>query len=311
MSGVPAGRSCPMNVQAVGWVLRALEPEEEVAVRAHLPGCASCRETVRETEAVLGALGGSVEQADPPERLRGAILALAAETPQAPPPAVAPSADPGTPGGNGRDRGTSGGNVRDSGSSGGNGRDPGTAGGNGRHPRQAAPGPRPPSRPAVRPPRRRRRLLAAALALAGVVAVGGLAARTAQLQEQRDAQAARAETLASLITRLDQPGSRLATLAGADSTPVAAVVVTGGQSTLVATGLPPNEREQIYVAWGLGAGDPRAIGTFDVDPAAVGVHSLGSVPEAGGYSGYAISLEAGRAAPASPSQPVASGQVES
>lgn len=61
--------------------------------------------------------------------------------------------------------------------------------------------------------------------------------------------------------------------------------------------------------WGLApTGAPQAVGTFDVttgrpDPQPVG--------PAGGsrFTGYAISIEAGRSAPSAPSEVVASGEV--
>ncbi|MFC0540674.1 anti-sigma factor [Kutzneria chonburiensis] len=75
---------CPNEELAVGWALRALEPDDEHALRAHLPGCAVCRETVRSTEQVAALLGGSVPQEDPPARLRQKVLDTAAHTPQEP-----------------------------------------------------------------------------------------------------------------------------------------------------------------------------------------------------------------------------------
>ncbi|MEV6603116.1 anti-sigma factor [Kutzneria sp. NPDC051319] len=73
---------CPNEELAVGWALRALEPDDEHALRAHLPGCPLCRETVRSTEQVTALLGGSVPQEDPPARLRQKVLGAAAGTPQ-------------------------------------------------------------------------------------------------------------------------------------------------------------------------------------------------------------------------------------
>jgi hypothetical protein len=77
---------CPLGEEAVAFALHTLEPDEEAAMRSHIERCHSCFETVRETELVAAAVGGAVEQIDPPERLRGNLLAMAAETPQASPP---------------------------------------------------------------------------------------------------------------------------------------------------------------------------------------------------------------------------------
>ena len=57
-------RACPQNEQAVGWVLHALEPVEELDVLRHLPHCASCRQAAAEAEIVLAGLGAAVEQVE-------------------------------------------------------------------------------------------------------------------------------------------------------------------------------------------------------------------------------------------------------
>lgn len=73
---------CPNEELAVGWALRALEPDDEHVLRGHLPGCPICQETVRSTEQVAALLGGSAPQEEPPARLRQKILDAAARTPQ-------------------------------------------------------------------------------------------------------------------------------------------------------------------------------------------------------------------------------------
>jgi len=73
---------CPNEELAVGWALRALEPDDEHVLRAHLPGCPVCQEIVRSTEQVTALLGGSVPQEDPPTRLRQQVLGAVARTPQ-------------------------------------------------------------------------------------------------------------------------------------------------------------------------------------------------------------------------------------
>ena len=73
---------CPNEELAVGWALRALEPDDEHALRAHLPGCPICQEIVRSTEQVTALLGGSVPPEEPPARLRQKVLGAAARTPQ-------------------------------------------------------------------------------------------------------------------------------------------------------------------------------------------------------------------------------------
>ncbi len=166
---------CPMEDQAVAFALHALEPDEELAMRTHLLGCRSCRDTVRETEVVAAALASSVEQADPPPRLRDNILATAAATPQlhpgrhpSPPPnliAIPPVPVP----------------VR------------------------VAEPPRVLDARRRAPSRRRLALVAAAAVVA--IGVGGLATYTVQVQQQRDALAHQAQALAGIVTQLDQPGT--------------------------------------------------------------------------------------------------------
>ncbi|CAL9538856.1 hypothetical protein SUDANB95_04152 [Actinosynnema sp. ALI-1.44] len=82
MTGERRDDWCPQEELAVGWAMHSLEPEEEARLRAHLPGCARCREAVRATEEVTAALGGSVRQYDPPARLRARLMTAVEHTPQ-------------------------------------------------------------------------------------------------------------------------------------------------------------------------------------------------------------------------------------
>jgi Anti-sigma-K factor rskA len=265
-------RGCPRNEQAVGWALHALEPAEEVGMTRHLVTCASCRNTLAGAERVLARLGASVEQADPPRRLRTRILSRAAEIPQAPP----TPASPATP----------------------------------RPPEQAASrGPtgradRGPWRP--QPRVRRGLLVGVSLATAGLLGLSGLGFYTAQVQHHRDAEIVRVQSLADLLVRSGQPGTARATLTTEDGRPIAAVVIADGRGTVVTTGLDPNDRANtIYVVWGMGPDAPHPLGSFDAGPNA-GVHPFGAIS---GFSGYEISLEPGRTMPAAPTTIVATGEV--
>jgi anti-sigma-K factor RskA len=274
----PGMDSCPVNEQAAAWVLHALEPDEEGAVLRHLPTCPSCRAVVADAEEVLARMGAAVEQVDPPPSLRASLMARVAETPQyeRPPPSrpIAPAPT---------------------------------------HRR-----PTPPSRPAdSRPPRatdrprRGRRLVAAAVALIGVLAIGGLAIRTVQLQDQRDTEIAQAQTLEQLVSQLGRPGSRYALLAPEDGPAVAAVVITDDQREVYSLGLPANAVDRdTYVLWGLPAsGTPEPLGTFDVAGTAPDTHTVGASASTDNFGKYAISLEPGRVAPATPTTVVAVGAV--
>ncbi|MHA6781699.1 anti-sigma factor domain-containing protein [Pseudonocardia saturnea] len=276
-----------MTQQAVGWALHALEPDEEMAVLLHLPHCAACRTAAAEAEEVLATLGGVVPSVEPPPALRERLLAAAASTEQRPSmlqaradrtPAPVPA--PARPG-DGR-----------------------------RHRLDAE------ERSGGRPRRswlssRGRRLVAASLAVVAVVAVGGLVVRATQLEQQRDAESAQAQGLSELIAQLDEPGSRHALLAAADDSTVAAVLLANGERQVYTLGLAANARDRIYVLWGIGSdARPVPLGTFDVDRADQGLRTVGSAAEAEDFAQYAISIEPGRVAPASPTEVVASGQVE-
>jgi len=285
----PENEPCRYQEWAVAWALHALEPDEEQEFRGHLPQCASCRAVVEEADEVLASLGAAVEQVDPPPSLRASLMSAVAQTPQgrqtaAPGPSKSgdePADEPtGPPVGRRRD-----------------------------HPVATRPSatrsPRDPRRP-----RRTRRLVAAAMALLGVIAIGGLATRTAQLQQQRDAEVAQAQTLSRLLDQIAQPGARYALLAQDDDA-VAAVLVDDGRREVFTLGLPVNQADRdTYVLWGLPAsGDPRALGTFDVPAADPGIRTVGPAGGDEEFGQYAISIEPGRVAPPAPSTVVAVGEV--
>jgi anti-sigma-K factor RskA len=71
------------------WVLGAVDAAEAESIRAHLEGCASCREVASRLRRVVGALPLAVDEVSPPPRLRERILAAAQSRP-APPVAVRP-----------------------------------------------------------------------------------------------------------------------------------------------------------------------------------------------------------------------------
>lgn len=285
-------RTCPNAAEAVGWALHALEPDEELAVVMHLPSCAACRATVRETETVMAGLGGGVEQVDPPSALRARIVAEAAAqaqpetvlrprtSPESGPSETVPSR-PVPPVEPSRPR------------------------------RSDTPAPTGPGRHRRWLGSRGRRALALSLAVVGVLTVGGLAVRTTQLEQQRDVAIVQAQSVADMMAQVDQPGTSHAVLATPEGTPVGAVLVSEDQRRLVTVGLPANAVDrEIYVLWGVRGDTPVALGTFDVGTAEHDSGTLGSPGEANGFTAYAISLEPGRSAPVAPTQAVASGPVE-
>src|SRR5690349_2917781 len=230
--------TCTRTQQAVGWALHALEPDEEIAVERHVPTCPDCSAAVRDAQVVVAQPATDVEQVEPPARLRASILGAAAATPQIRPRAAAqPPPSPGP-----------------------------------RRPRTAHPtGPTGPAGPApggTRPPgsqpagRSRRlsagRLVSAAVAALAIVAAGGLAIRTVQLQQQTvqlqqqlDTASSQVSSTTALVQDLARPGNSHALLAKPDGTAVAAVVLAGNQRTVYTIGLAANSADQTYVLWGL------------------------------------------------------------
>ncbi len=63
---------------AGAFVLGALEPDEDVAVRAHLAGCNDTHAEIAELASVLPALAQSVPLVEPPAGLKARIMAAAA-----------------------------------------------------------------------------------------------------------------------------------------------------------------------------------------------------------------------------------------
>jgi hypothetical protein len=96
--------------------------------------------------------------------------------------------------------------------------------------------------------------------------------------------------------------------------PAGRVIVTGGTVWLIPSGLPAdNTARQIYVLWQItGAHTPLAVGSFDVSGHSDRPVRIGSlaVPYRGTRA-FAVSIERGRSIPATPSHPVALGQVPS
>jgi anti-sigma factor RsiW len=66
------------------YALDALDPEEAAEFRAHLEGCAACRQEVQELRGAAARMG-AVETLRPPPELRARVLAAADRTPQVPP----------------------------------------------------------------------------------------------------------------------------------------------------------------------------------------------------------------------------------
>lgn len=278
---------------AVGWVLHVLDPEQEAEFLAHLEleGCEECAAVVADTTAVFAAVARAVPQEDPPPDLRYRLLAAAeAERPAvADEPAHRDVPFTGSP------------RSRD-----GVERSPSSS---------SSPAPGADGDAAVVPLRRPRRLgrvLTAVAAAAAVVVIGGLVVTNQSLRAERDEQAATAQQydrIVDVMRDAGAPGATSAPLADPRGALVGLVVDRGAGPEVLATRLGVNGPDETYVLWALAGPAPTALGTFDVPEAGASVRSVPSSPVAGPVAGYAVSLEPGHAAPATPTRIVASGQV--
>ena len=69
---------------AVGWALSALDPEDEERFAEHLPGCARCTATVRESLYTVADLAYALPDEAPPPSLKSRLMAAVAAEPRAP-----------------------------------------------------------------------------------------------------------------------------------------------------------------------------------------------------------------------------------
>jgi hypothetical protein len=260
---------------AVGWALHALEPEDEALFAVHLPGCARCAATVAETTEVMGAMARDLPAAEPAEGLRARLQAAVGTTEQLPGPADQARPTEGAP-------------------------------------RRALD---PVPEVSLEPERRPlwRRALPASLVAAAVAAIVGLGLWNVFLatskERLQETVASQEEVMAALL----DPGQVTIAPLQDDGRTVATVVARPDQLQVVTSGLAVNRPETTsYVLWGMGEGDPVALGTFDVSRSQIDVRSVGSAStDVDGFPQYGISLEPGQEAPSSPTAVVATGEVAS
>ncbi|HEX6345791.1 anti-sigma factor [Umezawaea sp.] len=269
MSGDRNTEWCDQEELAVGWAMHALEPDEEALLRAHLPECATCRRTVRNTEAVTAAIGSSVDQHDPPARLRSRLMEAIEHTPQErPAPAVVTVPD-----------------------------------------RQEVAEPVRLDSRRNRGSNRARVLLAAAAVILVAVVTGVVGTQLGSLSEQVEAQKSRTDQLEHTFRLATDPVTRKVVLRSPDGTPMAVLFSGDDDAAVIPEGMPSNDAgSQTYVVWGTSGNSPVALATFDVRPGAQDI-MLAWNKDAYAHSGFAISLEEGKVAPASPSAVLAAGQA--
>lgn len=271
---------------AVGWALKALEPDDESRFSRHLLDCSRCTQTVRDAQEMTAAMALAVRMEQPSQALRERILAAVAADPrdaEAARDTQIPDAQPSALG-------------------------------------QLRPRPLPralgpvggSSRP--RRPRRQVLVIARGVALAAALAlVVGLGVWNFELRGDRAAAEAVAGRQAEVIDHLDDRGIyHVAPLETANGEPVGMIVVHDNAAKVMADGLPVNDlREETFVLWGMRPSlSPVALGTFDVVHSELDVRTVSSMSTGlDQYDGYAISLEPGRQAPSTPTDMVATGTV--
>ncbi len=269
MSGDRKTEWCDQEELAVGWAMHALEPDEEAQLRSHLPGCEMCRRTVRNTEAVTAAIGGSVDQHDPPARLRTRLMEAIEHTPQEQPaPVVVKVPD-----------------------------------------RQEVAEPVSLDSRRRLKAKRARVLLAAAAVILVAVVTGVVGQQFGSLSDQVAAQKSRTDQLEHTFRLATDPLTARAVLRTPDGTPMAVLLSSDNDAAVVSEEMPTNDAAaQTYVVWGTSGNSPVALATFDVVPGSPDI-MLKWNKDAHAHAGFAISLEPGRAAPAAPSVVLAAGQV--
>jgi len=271
---------------AVGWALRALEPDDEDRFSGHLRGCERCTNSVQDSSRVITALVEQLPLQSPSPELRSRLLAEIGNTRR--------TAETATPAGQPESRLPEGELI-----------DFAAA-----HDRSVA-----------RRARTRQRsrstwttistLVAAA---AAVLVIAGLGIWNLNLQTDRDNAVSVAAEREGILQDLAAAGEvSMTPLHDGDGRPVATLVQGSRQTMVMTNGLQVNDsQDQIYVLWGLKeVGEPQPLGTFDVVNGELDMRTVGSTMSGiDTFNGYGLTLESGRAAPETPTLPmVASGQV--
>lgn len=155
--------------------------------------------------------------------------------------------------------------------------------------------------------------LAVAAAVILVAAAAVLGIRVVQLNGQLNQAQRQVTAISEAIQSAADPAAVRVPLIAKDSGAVVGMVLASrNRIAVVDTRLPSNRvDDQTYVLWGLISGAPIALTAFDV---ASQVPPLHAVPVATGttkFTGYAVSLEPGRRAPAAPTDVVATSKVTS
>lgn len=327
---------------AVGWALSALDGGDEELFAAHLPGCARCTATVRESLYTVADLAYALPDEAPPASMKTRLMAaVAAEPRTAVPFPVSPDTQEEWPLGEPH---------------------PGTPGYDvdwfARHQPPAnnepmpAPRPQPVAPAAIRPPvptpvptpvpevrrelggrhaapssrsddgvvvplvSRQRRFITSIAAAAAVALIAVLGVWNFQLRsDQNNLQQIVAQREAAIQQLTANEPARVAALTGngkPSANRAATVVVRGNQIEIIIEGLGATPTDQTYWLWTLncdnGAKDPKPVRGFTVTQSAFSVRNIGSDADAATTTCFAISSEPGTATPAAPTDVKALGQ---
>jgi hypothetical protein len=167
----------------------------------------------------------------------------------------------------------------------------------------------PGGRPITKASRWRVRELVAATVVILVGAAGVLGVRVVQLNGELNQAQRQVVGMSEAIQSAADPASIRVPLVTKNGSVVGMVLANQDQVAVVATRLPSNSEDHTYVLWGLNGAVPVALTAFDVAQEAPGPQSVPAAGASGKFTGYAVSLEPGRRAPATPTDVVASGQV--
>jgi hypothetical protein len=325
---------------AVGWALSALDPADEERFADHLPGCARCTATVRESLYTVADLAYALPDEAPPAALTSRLMAAVAAEPRGPsaPPPADPVAPEGVAGGTGADGGQWPLGQPHPGSPGygadrfaqpsrpaedtaeepdGTGVDePAVA-----DPGEAGDRTEPPAGADVVPPASRRRLarrIGVGIAAAAVVAlVAGLLVSNVRLRGDQDELRQLVAQRDATIQQLTANGPARVAALTADGQPSptrkATLVVRGDQVEIIIETLGATTGDQTYWLWTLRCDTPqptdlKPIHGFTVTQSEFSVRDIGSDPGAATAPCFAISSELGMATPKAPRQVVAVGQ---
>jgi hypothetical protein len=247
---------------AGAFVLGALEPADEAAVRAHLATCSLPHDEIAELGGVLPVLAESVPIVEPPAGLRARIMAAAAEDLVArsagAPPAQAPQGAAGVvpPGPVATTQAAL----------------PAAA-------TIAFPGPEEREARAARRTSTGTRLMRIAAVFA-IVALGGL---SLLLGAQLNAARSYEDGVASVLEVAGQPGSLTAILIADGGTGSGlAAVSSSGEVTIAMQALAATSGSQVYTAWVIaGSGAPVPLGSFTVGNAGTAVFEGSGLPTSG------------------------------